>query len=131
VIPADADKIPLHERPSLVTAKNIDLAERQVRSGKAFITISLFGSETRIQDGRMGEIENSVIGNEKIRNDDFIVPGLPHCSSKGSRREVICPVNGAGYTVSDNGYKINFSLPKGNYATSLMREYMKSDITSY
>ena len=130
-IPVDANRIPMHERPIIVTAKNIDLVERQIRSGKAFLTVSLFGTESIIADGRMGEIERSVIANEKIKNEDFMVPGLPHCSSKGSRREMICPVGDITHSVSDNNYKISFSLPKGNYATCLIREYMKSDITAY
>jgi len=131
VIPLDADRIPLHERPVVVTKKNIDLAERQLRSGKAFITISLFGTESTFTDGAMGEIERKIIEDEKIKNDDFMVPGLPNCSSRGSRREIVCPVNDISYTVNSDGYGISFSLPKGNYATCLLREYMKSDMISY
>ncbi|MCL2143668.1 MAG: tRNA pseudouridine(13) synthase TruD [Methanomassiliicoccaceae archaeon] len=131
VIPVDGGGIPIHERPSAVTSRNADLAEKQVRAGKAFITISLFGIETQTAGGKMGEIERSVIDNEKITNDDFMVPGLPHCSSKGSRREIVCPVGDIGSNVSGNNYTIKFSLPKGNYATCLLREYMKSDMMSY
>ena len=131
VIPTDADGIPLHERQVPVTSRNADLAERQVRSGKAFITISLFGAGSVTADNVMGEIERNVIEDEKITNTDFIVPGLPHCSSKGNRREIVCPVGDIRYFTSGNGYKIMFSLPKGNYATCLLREYMKSGMMSY
>jgi tRNA pseudouridine13 synthase len=131
VIPVDADRTPLHERPAAVTAKNIKLVEKQIRSGKAFITISLFGMETVFTDGMMGEIERSVIESEKLANQDFRVPGLPQCSSKGSRREIICPVGEIQHTIYDGSYNIVFSLPKGNYATCLLREYMKSDMMSY
>ncbi|MDR0334380.1 MAG: tRNA pseudouridine(13) synthase TruD [Methanomassiliicoccaceae archaeon] len=131
VIPVDHNRTPMQERPALVTAKNIGLVERQVLSGKAFITISLFGIESVIADGAMGEIERKVIEDEKLTNMDFMIPGLPHCSSKGSRREIVCPVNDMVSAVTDNGYTICFSLPKGNYATCLLREYMKSEMTSY
>ena len=131
VIPLDANKIPLHENPVTTTAGNIDLVARQVRSGRAFVTISLFGSESRIPDGEMGEIERSVIEEEKLSPEDFIVPGLPHCSSKGSRREILCPVAGLSHNVVDEGYEMSFSLPKGNYATCLLREYMKSEMEKY
>ena len=131
VIPTDADGTPVHERPVTVTVRNIDLVERQLRSGKAFITASLFGTDTKISDGMMGDIERTVINDEKISDKDFMVPGLPHCSSKGSRRELICPVNDIISTVSEGSYKLCFSLPKGNYATCLLREYMKSEMTSY
>ncbi|MDR0791129.1 MAG: tRNA pseudouridine(13) synthase TruD [Methanomassiliicoccaceae archaeon] len=131
VIPVDADRTPMHERPATVTAKNIKLVEKQIRSGKAFITISLFGIESTFADGRMGEIERSIIESEKLNNLDFRVPGLPQCSSKGSRREIVCPVGEIEHTIYDGGYKVAFSLPKGNYATCLLREYMKSDMISY
>ena len=131
VIPLDSNKVPLHESPVLTTANNIDLVSRQVRSGRAFVTISLFGSESKIADGEMGDIERSVIDDEKISEKDFIVPGLPHCSSKGSRREILCPVSGLSHKMIDGGYEVSFSLPKGNYATCLLREYMKSDMERY
>lgn len=131
VIPLDNNKIPQHENPIITTAKNIDLVTRQVRSGRAFVTISLFGSESKISDGEMGEIERSIIEEEKIFEKDFIVAGLPHCSSKGSRREVLCPVADLSHNMANDGYEMRFSLPKGNYATCLLREYMKSNMEKY
>jgi len=131
VIPMDKDRVPLHERPVTVTEKNADLVERQLRSGKAFLTISLFGSESKISDGEMGEIERKVIEDEGMTNENFIVPGLPYCCSKGSRREIVCPLNGIEHNITDDGYSVKFFLPKGNYATCLLREYMKSEMTSY
>ncbi len=131
VIPLDANRIPLHENPITTTSGNIDLVARQVRSGRAFVTISLFGSESIIPDGEMGEIERSVIESEGIEKKDFIVPGLPHCSSKGSRREILCPVGDLSHNVVEGGYEMRFYLPKGNYATCLLREYMKSEMERY
>ncbi|MCL1978672.1 MAG: tRNA pseudouridine(13) synthase TruD [Methanomassiliicoccaceae archaeon] len=131
VIPLDADRIPQHESPVVTTKNNIDLIAKKITSGRAFVTITLFGSEGRISEGEMGEIEGSVIGSEGISEKDFIVPGLPHCSSKGSRREVLCPVADLSHRVAEGGYEMSFSLPKGNYATCLLREYMKSDMDKY
>ena len=131
VIPLDANKIPQHENPIVTTSNNIDLVSRQVRTGRAFITISLYGSDSIIYDGEMGDIERSVIEDEKITAKDFIVPGLQHCSSKGSRREVLCPITDLSSRILDEGYEMNFSLPKGNYATCLMREFMKSEMEKY
>jgi len=131
IIPLDSNRIPQHENPIVTTSNNIDLVTRQVRSGKAFVTISLFGSESRMPDGEMGEIERSVIDHEKISEKDFIVPDLPYCSSKGSRREILCPVSDLSHKMIDGGYGMSFSLPKGNYATCLLREYMKSDMDRY
>jgi len=131
VIPADSDGTPQHERPIIATEKNMDLVARQVRMGRAFVTITLFGSASSIPEGEMGDIERSVIEREGIRNEDFIVPDLPRCSSKGSRREILCPVRDLRYSADGDGYTVAFSLTKGNYATCLMREFMKSEMHSY
>jgi tRNA pseudouridine13 synthase len=131
VIPLDANKTPLHENPIITTSANIDLVTRQVRAGRAYVTISLYGSDSTFADGEMGEIERKIVENEGLENKDFVVPGLSHCSSKGSRREIVCPVNNLSYEVEDVGYTVSFSLPKGNYATCLMREFMKSEMNRY
>ena len=131
VIPLDSDRTPMHENPILTTPKNIDLVAKQVRTGRAFISITLFGTDSKFADGQMGEIERKVIENEKITEKDFMVIGLPHCTSKGTRREIVCPVNDLSCEFLDDHYSVRFSLTKGNYATCLMREFMKSDMTDY
>ena len=51
-----------------------------------------------------------------------MVIGLPHCTSKGTRREIVCPVKDLNCAFENDHYSVKFSLPKGNYATCLMRE---------
>lgn len=131
VIPITVDGVPDHNNPIVATSKNLDLVAHQVKTGRAYVSIVLFGSETEIQDGVMGEIESSVIEAENLTRSDFIVPELPRCSSRGSRREIICTVNNLDYTVGDDFYNVNFSLTKGNYATTLIREFMKSQMLNY
>ena len=133
VVPLDADRVPIHDDQVLTTAANIDLVERQVKLGKAYVTAALYGSTGRFAEGEMGEIERAVIAREHLEPEDFVVPELPHCTSEGSRREIVCPVRDltcAAEPDTDN-YTVSFSLPKGNYATCLMREFMKSDMGDY
>jgi len=131
VIPLDSNRNPIHDNPIVTTEKNIDLVAKQVRTGRAFISITLFGSDSVLADGEMGEIERKVIENEGIKEKDFMVIGLPHCTSKGTRREILCPVNDLQCSFEEDHYSVKFSLTKGNYATCLMREFMKSDMTDY
>lgn len=131
VIPLDSDGTPIHEKRIITTVKNIDLVARQVRTGRAFISITLYGYDSIFAEGEMGEIERSIVEKERLQDKDFMVPGLNHCSSKGSRREILCPLKDLSYTMSDDGFSVDFSLPKGNYATCLMREFMKSDMNRY
>ena len=131
VIPLDSNRTPQHENPILTTGRNIDLVARQVRAGRAFVTGALFGSESVLAEGEPGEIERKVIGDNSLSPEDFVIPGLPKCSSKGGRRELLCPVGEIGTEFGDDGYTLRFSLPKGNYATCLMREFMKSEMIDY
>lgn len=131
VIPKDADGIPLHENPVKVTRKNIDLAMKQVRTGRAFVAITIFGSDSTFSDGEMGEIEHKVMSSEGIDLEDFLVVGLPNCSSKGSSREILCPIKDLNVKMDEDSYTASFSLPKGNYATCVMREFMKSDMAHF
>lgn len=131
VIPLDSDRVPMHENPILTTSKNIDLVKKQVRTGRAYVSITLFGSDSRLAEGEMGEIERKVIEEQNIEEKNFMVIGLPHCTSKGSRREIVCPVKDLNCRFEEDRYAVSFSLPKGNYATCLMREFMKSDMTDY
>ena len=131
VIPLDSNRNPQHENPVMTTTKNLDLVARQVRAGKAFVTGALFGSESVLAEGEPGEIEREVIERNSLEPQDFVIPGLPKCSSKGGRRELLCPVKDIGSEFNDEGYRLSFSLPKGNYATCLMREFMKSEMRDY
>ena len=131
VVPVDADGNPKHEDPILVTAKNIDLVERQIKLKRAYVTHVLFGGDGIMAEGVPGEIEHSVIDKTGLAPQDFIIPELPHCSSTGSRRELVCPVKDLTAEMGDGSYTLRFSLPKGNYATCLLREFMKSEITDY
>ncbi len=131
IIPLDQDRNPQHENPIMVTSKNVDLVARQVRAGRAFITGALFGSESVSAEGIPGEIERKVIEAHKLSAEDFVIPGLPRCSSKGGRREILCPVKDIKAEFGTDTYSLEFSLPKGNYATCLMREFMKSEMRDY
>ncbi|MDO5862140.1 MAG: tRNA pseudouridine(13) synthase TruD [Thermoplasmata archaeon] len=131
VIPLAADGTPQHENPIVANARNIDLVARQVRMGRAFVTAALYGSETVLAEGEPGEIEMRIAEENRLKPEDFVIPGLSKCSSKGGRREILCPVKDLTASFSDDSYSVAFSLPKGNYATCLMREFMKSEMRDY
>lgn len=131
VLPLTAQNIPDHEKPVPVTGENMDLVERQVKEGRAFVSGLLFGSESILAEGEMGDIEHSVIESEGISREDFIIPRLPHCSSRGSRRELLCPLQDFELRVDGDTGTFRFKLWKGCYATSLLREFMKTDPKYY
>lgn len=125
VLPADRLGLPDHDHGVPVTAGNLDLVERQVRNGRAFVSAVLFGSDSVLCEGEMGDIERKIIAEEGLENKDFMIPYLHQCSSKGNRREVLGRIGDLDYRAGEDEVRFSFSLNKGCYATSLLREFMK------
>jgi len=122
---ADPDKV------EQVTEDKLEGINRLIKRGRAFVTAPIFGSETEFADGVVGEIERKVLEDEKVEATNFYIEKIPEISSKGTRRPVLVPVK-LNAEISDDElnpgrYKVmsKFFLPKGSYATVLLREYTK------
>nr|QNO56540.1 putative tRNA pseudouridine synthase D [Methanosarcinales archaeon ANME-1 ERB7] len=116
-----------------VTANKIEGMNRLLKRGRAFVTVPIFGYETEFADGVVGAIERKVLEEEAIERDNFYIEKMPELSSKGTSRPVLLPVESKA-EISDDELnpgqlkaKLNFFLPKGTYATVLLREYMKDE----
>lgn len=117
-----------------VKESNIDKVNFQVSKGKAVISGVLFGSDSIFSEGDMGKIEQRVINSEKIDYRDFIIPDIPYISSSGSRRSLlgfvknfyVKPFN-KDSNKNHQCLMLKFELQKGCYATTLLREFMKTD----
>jgi len=117
-----------------VTPSNIDKINKQINRGRACVTGLLIGYNVSFAEGEMGEIERSVVDDEGIDPRDFIVPELPFLSSTGSRRSLLARLRNLRYEYTDDELnqgkktlRLEFTLDKGCYATSLLREIMKAD----
>ncbi len=94
-------------------------------------TIPLLGYKSTFSNGVQGEIEESVLEKEETSLKDFKINSLPELSSKGSMRSASLETK-ISYEVSDNeSIRFSFYLSKGNYATMVMREIMKTDPMNY
>lgn len=123
---ADPDKV------EKVTEDKLDGINRLIKRGRAFVTAPIFGYETEFADGVGGEIERKVIEDEKVALSNFYIEKIPEISSKGTRRPVLVSVK-LNAEISEDELNLGrckamleFFLPKGSYATVLMREYMKN-----
>lgn len=131
VLPLDKNKLPDHDNPILVTGDMLEKATRNASEGKAFVSGLLYGTESTFPDGEMGEIEHSIIDGENIKRIDFQIIGLREASSKGTRRELLAPCKDLRIENADREAVFSFSLNKGCYATALLREFMKTDMSKY
>jgi tRNA pseudouridine13 synthase len=126
VLPLDRRGLPDTDRPLAVERANVEKMRRQVREGKAFVSGILFGSEVTIAGGPQGEIEREVIDADGLRPEDFVIPSIPRLSSRGTRRTLVAPIRGLRWSIAAGAATLEFELPKGAYATCLLREFMKS-----
>ncbi|MGP8320227.1 MAG: tRNA pseudouridine(13) synthase TruD [Methanosarcinaceae archaeon] len=127
------DGLPDISRTEYVTSKNLNGMNNLLRRRRAFVTAPLIGYNTEWASGQQGEIEHRIFEKSGVPIDGFKVPLMPELASKGLRREIILHVQ-PGYAVSEDELNpgktkaiLEFSLPKGSYATTLLREYMKVD----
>lgn len=118
-----------------VRSSNIDKVNGQLSKKKAVVTGLLIGSDTLFADGAMGDIEHTVIESEHLDPRDFIIPEIPFLSSSGSRRALCAFLPTLEWTLrfddmqqeaNHQALRLQFKLQKGCYATSLLREIMKS-----
>lgn len=131
ILPPDENGLPDHKKWIDVTEDNIEKVKRKVGETKAFLSGLVPGTEARIADGVQGEIERKVLEQEGLDFKDFAVPQMMELSSKGIRRELVAPMRDFSCDIEGDGVKMHFELMKGCYATSLVREFMKTGIIKY
>ncbi len=97
-------------------------------------TAPLYGFDSALADGLAGEIERAVLEKEGVALEEFRVKGFPELGCSGARKKIaLVPegmkILGIGKDECCEGklkLRISFRLPKGNYATTILRELMKS-----
>ncbi|MEE8402182.1 MAG: tRNA pseudouridine(13) synthase TruD, partial [Candidatus Hydrothermarchaeaceae archaeon] len=103
---------------------------RALEKGIEIETIPLFGYETVFSDGEQSDIEMAVIEEEGISLENFDITSMPELSMEGQYRDAFIKVR-PKFTVNEDGYTCEFDLPRGSYATVVLREFMKADPLSY
>jgi len=123
--------LPDNSRNERVTEDNIDGMNNLVRRNRAFVTAPLIGHSSELASGVPGEIEREAIEELNVPIEGFKVPSMEELSSKGLRREILLSAD-PKYTIGEDELNegkfkvtLDFSLPKGSYATTILREYMK------
>ena len=144
LIPLNKIKLPDRHRYIKVDKKNLSKMTYLVEKGMAFISGLVVGFECEFANGEMGEIERTVIENEKLNLSDFVIPEINGISSRGMRRELLSPVFNLKWKISYDSptrltkkgerkgvIELDFSLFRGTYATSFLRELIKGKVTDY
>ena len=136
IIPLNKKNLPDHYRFFEVKKSNRDEMKRLVEKGLGFISGIIMGNEIRFAEGEMGEIERKISGIDGIDHSDYDIFEVEGLSSKGIRRELISPLFDLKWKVVSDEENLTemdlmFTLFRGSYATSFLRELMKGDILNY
>ncbi len=158
VLPLTRGAVPNDVQTVLTTSSNIDKVREQVRKGRALVGGLLVGQDSEMAQGEPGEIERAILESDGIEPAHFRNHVLPEATSSGTRRPYLVPVRDlavevhpadaapmpvaseAGQGAMDHNVMptipdgctavLKFSLPRGAYATCLLREIMKADDTT-
>jgi len=115
-------ELPDQGRTQRVTEDRLDAVRRHCRRGRAFVTAPLVGTDTTFAGGDPGDIERSVCERLGIEPAMFDLPGA--FESTGTRRAVLVRT---ALDSRRDPLALSFALPRGSYATVLLRELLKVD----
>ena len=100
-----------------------DLEVEALRAARFEIssTLPIFGKKVGISDGKAGEMESEMLEWFDLTLRDFR-------STMGDRRISRLLLDDLNVEAADDGFVLSFMLPKGAYATSLLREVLKTNV---
>lgn len=120
----DGVRVPDTDSLQKVTESNVETVNRHVERGRAFVTAPLVGSETELSGGVQGEIETRVLEEYTLEKEDF--DRDDGYGSEGTRRAVLVSTD-IEYETFEDDIEFRFALPKGSYATVVLREYIDTE----
>lgn len=121
--------------PIPVYDDNLPECRELARRGRAQVAGPLVGFETPMLPGPAGELLTGLLREEGVQASDFRLPQLPEIASRGSFRPLVVPLPPIGIRSNEPGERgasatFTFALPKGAYATVLLREFLKTGARS-
>lgn len=106
----------------LFEVEDAAVESERFREGAITYTGPIYGAKMRWATGKPGDLEREVLASREVS-----VETLSKARLNGSRRAARLAVPDLKIEEDPGGICFTFSLPKGSYATTLMREFVKSD----
>jgi tRNA pseudouridine13 synthase len=130
VVPV-SNGIPSH-RYWRVHREDLHAHNERIRKGRALLAIPLIGYKSPPSQGIQAEVEKHILAEEGVSRRSFYVGALEEVSARGGLRTALTPVRGLSMKLSLKGVEsgkarivLRFRLPRGSYATALVREIVK------
>ncbi|MEC9048481.1 MAG: tRNA pseudouridine(13) synthase TruD, partial [Planctomycetota bacterium] len=124
ILPGDLAQ--LHRNNAVFTVE--DPAPEQPRADALELSASgpMPGPDMMVPTGEPLEMELAALAELGLDGGEF--EDLPFGLARGERRPLRCPLKSASARAHEHGVKVGFTLPKGSYATSVLRELLNETI---
>ncbi|MFX1580957.1 MAG: tRNA pseudouridine(13) synthase TruD [Promethearchaeota archaeon] len=119
-----------------VTKENLNRVRQEVKNGTRQLVVPIIGMDFEHVplEGEMGAIYHAVLESEQITASHFRLKDLPAFSSRGTFRPLLVNPDNLQITVledeSDTPFRIQFDLSKGSYASVILREIIKPELST-
>jgi len=123
-VPGD---IVIDNEEHLIHDNSPEQLQKMIKNFQAHPTAPLYGSKVPLAGENVGKMEKKILDEEKVVLDDFICPKMPRLGSHGLRRAIRFKIWDVSAHATEEGVLTEFSIPKGCYATAVLREIMKSE----
>jgi len=110
-----------HDTGGVFEVQDADTESPRAARGEVSATGTLFGRKVKPLTQDAGALERQAL-------DAWGLTPAAFSSRKGDRRIVRIFAEDAAVTPEDDGYTVTFSLPRGSFATSLLRELTGTDV---
>jgi tRNA pseudouridine13 synthase len=112
-----------HDNGACFAVENPEAEMERVRCFSISPSGPMFGCKMKQPEGRPGEMEEKLLCGEGLTPSSFNISG--GLRMEGERRPLRVPMNNITVESCEEGLIFSFSLPRGSYATSVLREIMK------
>lgn len=114
-------------RTDQVSAQTIRAAKVQMKRGTCFVSLLLPGGKLIPGSSPDDQIIAHLLEEQNIKTDMFEkMSSVLNTTFAGSFRSIVMKPN-ITHQIVEEDLEVRFSLPPGHYATSVLREYMKTD----
>ena len=101
--------------------EDAEVEQPRAERGEISATLPLYGKKVKVSEFAAGMLEEETLTHFGLRWSDFT-------ARKGSRRPSRIFLEGVVLTPEEDGYTLAFTLQKGSFATSVLREVMKIEV---
>jgi tRNA pseudouridine13 synthase len=134
VVKIEHSGLPMLTMHKIVTSKDHAEINNSIKAGKMRVAIPLIGFRQPFSQGAQGEIEKQILEEEEgIKPENFKIAAMPEMSERGRLRTIITPlkdfllqeISRESKVPRKHQIQASFTLLRGSYATTLLREIMK------